>query len=119
MSFVDRLLGFPNTLLQLIQACTWHSCQVKDVWDPKGRGDVRLQITSLGGDKSKTNWTPCANSNAGPNKEGASPSGLWNPARVGEYGCYSFLGGNVEWGGMYHSGGVAMTDKGNAGSRRA
>jgi len=118
MSVLDRLIGFPNTLLQLIQACTDHACSVADVWDPTGTGKVRLFVYGLGGSKSKTNWTACSNSNAGPNKEGASPSGLWNPARIGEQGFYSFPGGKVEYG-HYRSRGVAMTDKGNAGSRRA
>lgn len=118
MSFVDRLLGFPNTILQLVQACTFHMGEVKDVWDPKGKGDVRMEIVSIGGEKSKTNWSPCCNSNAGPNEDGASPSGLWNPARIGERRFVFFPGGKTSQLASI-SAGVAMTDKGNAGSRRA
>lgn len=118
MSVVDRLLGFPNTILQLVMACTDHACRVFDVWDPTGSGRVRVVIDSIGGSKSKSNWTMCTNSNAGPNEDGASPSGLWNPARIGEHGYYSFPAGKTEYG-SYRSAGVAMTDKGNPGSRRA
>jgi hypothetical protein len=92
--------------------------EVADVWDPTGTGKTRLEIVSIGGEKSKTNWTPCCNSNAGPNADGASPSGLWNPARIGERQYAFFPGGKTSQLASM-SAGVAMTDKGDPGSRRA
>jgi hypothetical protein len=115
---IDRHLGFPNTLLHLVQACTRHPGIVKDVKDPTGSGRVRVECQSLWGE-GKSNWILYSGSAiGGPKSKGGKNTGDWSPALVGQYVMLEAPGGNtLKW--TASPGGASMFDKGNPGSKRA
>ena len=61
---IDRHLGMPNTLLQVIQACTLHPAKVKYVNDPTGSGRVQAECQSVFGD-AKSNWLQIGGNHVG------------------------------------------------------
>lgn len=112
---IDRHLGFPNTILHLVQACTDHPCVVKNVKDPTGSGRVQVECQSLWGE-GKSNWIACTNNSPAPDDKARKQTGLWNPAKPGSYGYISFPGGNMLKP-VFKAGGAHMNEKGDAGSK--
>jgi hypothetical protein len=112
---IDRHLGFPNTLLQLVQACTFHPAVVKDVKDPTGSGRVQVECQSVYGG-SKSNWIQCTSNSPAPDDKNRKQTGLWNPAKPGSYGYVFFPGGNLLKP-CFMAGSAHMNAKGNPGSK--
>ena len=110
---IDRHLGMPNTLLQVIQACTLHPAKVKYVNDPTGSGRVQAECQSVFGD-AKSNWLQIGGNHVGNDDSSKHHSGHWNPAQPGGYGYVYYPGGNLLKP-VFMAGNVTMSQAGTAG----
>ena len=109
----DRLMGCPNTVPHIMQACSFHVAKVDNVNDSTGSG--RVQVISPGPHGiAKSNFIQVASTNCGNDNASKHHSGIWNPAQPGGYGFVYFPGGNLAKP-VFMAGHVTMSQAGNAG----
>lgn len=112
---VDHLLPFPNDILELVKALTFHPGRVVRVDDPTFSGRVMVEILNRFG-KIITNWISVAGGIG--NGPGATQSGMHNPLRPGQSVLVFCPGGNVDKQ-CCIPGPPTLSEPGNPGSRVA
>ena len=109
----NRLMGCPNTIPHILNACTFHAAKIIGVKDPTGSGRVQVECPGMWG-KGKSNWIQVAGNHVGSDNKATKHSWHWNPGQPGQYGYIFFPGGNLAKP-CFMAGNVTMNDKGNPG----
>lgn len=116
MSIPDYMM-FPDDYQQMVQAMTWHVCEVVDVKDESGSNFIRVKCPSLYGE-GKSNWLPVSGMAQGSNSKSRSHTGFHNPPQPGSSGFIFFSGGNIRKP-TFMPGQPWMESPGNPGNSRA
>ena len=90
---LDYLLPFPNDILEMVKALTFHPGKVVRVDDPTFSGRVMVEVLNRFGERI-TNWISVA-SGAG-NGPGVSQTGMSAPLRPGQSVLVFHPGGNMD-----------------------
>lgn len=90
---IDHFLPFPNNIIEMVKALTFHMGKVIRVDDPTFSGRVMVEVADRWG-KKRSNWISVA---AGiGNGAGAAQSGMHNPLRPGQSVLVFHPGGNMD-----------------------
>lgn len=114
IELVDRFMGCPNTVTQIMQALGFHPAVVTNVNAPTGDGRVQVQCLSLGWNSKESNWIQIAGNHIGNNNPNKHHSGHWNPPQPGGYGYVYFPGGNMLKP-AFMAGNITMSQPGSSG----